>query len=289
MPSSAQNFRPVVPAGRSTFSLVILVLFALICTQLLSACGAPVRYKGDSLEKRKVRAEHRPATYKVRSGDTLYSIAWRYGLDFHVLARWNGIKPPHTIYAGQTLRLRQRGKKTSRKTVVKKKATPTKSASSKSRKKAVTPSRQSTGKNSKQAVKGSSRRQPVASSKRLKWKWPTQGKVRKGFSASDPARQGIEIGGSSGQRIAASESGRVVYAGSGLIGYGRLVIIKHNKNYLSAYGRNRKLLVKEGAQVKKGQAIAEMGNSGSGGPSLHFEIRKNGEPVNPLKLLPGRR
>jgi len=273
MPSSVQNFHPVAPADRSAFNLVILVLFALICTQLLSACGAPVRGKGDSLEKRKVRAEHRPATYKVRSGDTLYSIAWRYGLDFHVLARWNGIKPPHTIYAGQTLRLRQRSKKTSRKTVVKKKATPTNSVSSKSRKKAVTPSR----------------RQPVASSKGLKWKWPTQGKVRKGFSASDPARQGIEIGGSSGQRIAASESGRVVYAGSGLIGYGRLVIIKHSKNYLSAYGRNRKLLVKEGAQVKKGQAIAEMGNSGSGGPSLHFEIRKNGEPVNPLKLLPGRR
>ncbi len=279
MPSSVQKFRPVAPAGRGAFNLVILVLFALICTQLLSACGAPVRAKAGSLEKPKVREGYRPATYRVRSGDTLYSIAWRYGLDFHVLARWNGIKPPYTIYAGQTLRLRQRGRKTSGKTVAKKKATPTQSASAKSGKKAVTPNRQSARKSSK----------PAASSKGVNWKWPTKGKVRKGFSASNPARQGIEIGGSSGQRIVASESGRVVYAGSGLIGYGRLVIIKHNKNYLSAYGRNRKLLVKEGAQVKKGQAIAEMGNSGNGGPSLHFEIRKNGEPVNPLKLLPGRR
>lgn len=287
MPSSVQKFRPLMPAARGAFNLVILVLFALTCTQLLSACGAPVRARGDSIERPKVREGHRPATYKVRSGDTLYSIAWRYGLDHHVLARWNGIKPPYTIYAGQTLRFRKAGTKSQGTT--KKKAASTQSTSARSGKKAVTPSRQTTQKTSKQAAQGSSGRQAVASAKGLNWKWPTQGKVRKGFSASDPARQGIEIGGRSGQRIVASESGRVVYAGSGLIGYGRLVIIKHNKNYLSAYGRNRKLLVQEGAQVKRGQAIAEMGNSGNGGSSLHFEIRKNGDPMNPLKLLPGRR
>lgn len=288
MPSSVQNFRPVTPVRRGTLHLVFLVLFALTCTQLLSACGAPVRARADSTEKPRVREGHRPAAYKVRSGDTLYSIAWRYGLDYHVLAKWNGIKPPYTIYAGQTIRLRQAGTKRSGKTAKKRKATSTKSASAKSGKKAAAPSRQSTRKTSKQAAKASSVRKPVASGKGLKWKWPTQGKVKKGFSARDPARQGIEIGGRSGQKIVASESGRVVYAGSGLIGYGRLVIIKHDKNYLSAYGRNRKLLVQEGAQVKRGQAIAEMGNSGNGGPSLHFEIRKNGDPMNPLKLLPGK-
>jgi lipoprotein NlpD len=284
MPSSVQNYRPVTPVCRWTFKLVFLVLSALICIQLLSACGAQVRPKGDSTERPKVREGHRPVTYKVRSGDTLYSIAWRYGLDYHVLARWNGIKRPYTIYAGQTLRLRQTGTKSSGKTATKKKTAP-----SRSPEKAVTPRPQTTRKTSKPAAKGSSGQQAVASGKGLNWKWPTQGKVKKGYSASDPARQGIEIGGRTGQRIVASESGRVVYAGSGLIGYGRLVIIKHNNNYLSAYGRNRKLLVQEGAQVKRGQAIAEMGNNGNGGPSLHFEIRKNGDPMNPLKLLPGRR
>ena len=158
MPSSVQNYRPVTPVCRWTFKLVFLVLSALICIQLLSACGAQVRPKGDSTERPKVREGHRPVTYKVRSGDTLYSIAWRYGLDYHVLARWNGIKRPYTIYAGQTLRLRQTGTRSSGKTATKKKTAP-----SKSPKKAVTPRPQPTRKTSKPAAQGSSGRQAAAS------------------------------------------------------------------------------------------------------------------------------
>ena len=100
--------------------------------------------------------------------------------------------------------------------------------------------------------------------------------------------KGIKIAGRSGESVVATESGKVVYSGSGLIGYGRLIIIKHNDNYLSAYGHNRKILVKEGDQVTKGNKIAEMGTANSGDPMLHFEIRRNGKPVDPLRLLPRR-
>ncbi|MCW8908273.1 MAG: peptidoglycan DD-metalloendopeptidase family protein [Sedimenticola sp.] len=106
------------------------------------------------------------------------------------------------------------------------------------------------------------------------------------FVRGDPVRKGVKIQGRHGEAVRAAESGKVVYAGNGLIGYGRLVIIKHNKNYLSAYGHNRKIHVKEGDTVKKGIRIAEMGSGGDGKPVLHFEIRRNGAPVDPLRLLP---
>ncbi len=108
------------------------------------------------------------------------------------------------------------------------------------------------------------------------------------FKAGDPLRKGIKIAGSSGDPVQSAEAGRVVYSGSGLIGYGRLIIVKHNDKYLSAYGHNREILVSEGDQVAKGQKIAEMGTANSGEPLLHFEIRKDGEPVDPLRLLPRR-
>ena len=125
--------------------------------------------------------------------------------------------------------------------------------------------------------------------RRLSWQWPTQGSVTLRFAAADPARKGIKIAGALGQPIRAAERGSVVYSGSGLIGYGQLIIIKHNDNYLSAYGNNRKLLVKEGDQVTKGQRIADMGRANGGQSVLHFEIRREGEPVNPLSLLPRKR
>jgi lipoprotein NlpD len=106
------------------------------------------------------------------------------------------------------------------------------------------------------------------------------------FVKGDPVRKGVKIEGQYGASVNAAETGKVVYAGSGLIGYGRLVIIKHNKNFLSAYGYNKKIHVKEGDTVKKGIRIAEMGSDGNGKPMLHFEIRRNGAPVDPLKLLP---
>jgi lipoprotein NlpD len=120
----------------------------------------------------------------------------------------------------------------------------------------------------------------------LHWIWPTRGSVVQEFRKGDRTRQGIRIAGNVGQSVLAAESGRVVYTGSGLPGYGKLIIIKHNKNYLSAYGFNRKLLVKDGKTVNRGERVAEMGRSADGKALLHFEIRRRDTPLNPLKLLP---
>jgi lipoprotein NlpD len=120
---------------------------------------------------------------------------------------------------------------------------------------------------------------------KLDWGWPAKGKVVMQFSESTSLK-GIDIAGSAGQPVTASASGKVVYAGSGLRGYGKLIIIKHNDAYLSAYAHNRDILVKEGQQVVKGQKIAEMGNTDSDQVKLHFEIRRQGKPVDPLRYLP---
>jgi lipoprotein NlpD len=120
---------------------------------------------------------------------------------------------------------------------------------------------------------------------RLDWAWPVKGKIIGGFSESSNLK-GIDIAGTAGQPVVASAPGKVVYAGSGLRGYGKLIIIKHNKTYLSAYAHNRELLVKEGDQVGKGQKIAEMGNTDAGEVKLHFEIRRLGKPMDPARFLP---
>ena len=122
----------------------------------------------------------------------------------------------------------------------------------------------------------------------VRWRWPGAGKVVGTFVGGDPTRQGIDIAGKSGDPVAAAADGEVVYSGNGLLGYGELIIIKHNASFLSAYGHNRARLVKEGDKVKAGQQIAEMGSSASAREELHFEIRKNGKPVNPLDFLPVR-
>lgn len=121
-----------------------------------------------------------------------------------------------------------------------------------------------------------------------KWTWPTHGRVSSGFNANTPGKKGIQIEGHSGQPVKAAASGKVVYVGSGLVGYGRLIIIKHNDRLLSAYGHNSKLLVVEGEYVEIGQTIATMGSSGADRSALYFEVRKDGKPVNPLYYLPKR-
>ncbi|MBI2315845.1 MAG: peptidoglycan DD-metalloendopeptidase family protein [Betaproteobacteria bacterium] len=121
---------------------------------------------------------------------------------------------------------------------------------------------------------------------KVDWGWPTSGRVLAGFS--EPANKGVDVSGKIGDPVFASASGRVVYSGAGLRGYGKLVIIKHNKTFLSAYAHNHQILVKEGQQVIKGQKIAEVGDSDADGPRLHFEIRRLGKPVDPLKYLPER-
>ena len=120
------------------------------------------------------------------------------------------------------------------------------------------------------------------------WRWPGKGSLVGNFVAGDQTRQGIDIAGTSGDPVLAAADGEVVYSGNGLLGYGELIIVKHNATFLSAYGHNRKRLVQEGEHIKAGQQIAEMGSSASARDELHFEIRKNGKPVNPLDYLPAR-
>ncbi len=122
----------------------------------------------------------------------------------------------------------------------------------------------------------------------LGWRWPTSGNVISRFMAGDATRQGLDIAGNAGDPVLAAADGVVVYSGSGLVGYGELIIIKHSDEWLSAYGHNRKRLVNEGQRVKAGQQIAEMGRSGASRDMLHFEIRRNGRPVDPLQFMPAR-
>lgn len=122
----------------------------------------------------------------------------------------------------------------------------------------------------------------------IAWRWPADGPLLSRFVPGEPTRQGVDIGGAGGSPVRAAGDGTVVYSGAGLVGYGELVIIKHSESWLSAYGHNRKRLVNEGQNVKAGDQIAEMGRSGAARDMLHFEIRYNGKPVDPLLYLPGR-
>ncbi|MCB1925340.1 MAG: peptidoglycan DD-metalloendopeptidase family protein [Gammaproteobacteria bacterium] len=204
--------------------------------------------------------------YRVQRGDTLYGIAWEKGIDYRSIARWNGLRPPYRIYAGQTLVLRAPS-------AVHVPPPPPSASVRKQPRPPATPPPRTT---------------PPPSVRTLAWSWPVTGRITSGFDGADPLRSGIKIAGRAGDAVKAAESGKVVYSGSGLIGYGRLIIIKHNENYLSAYGHNRKILVAEGDQVTKGQKVAEMGNTNTGVPLLHFEIRRDGKPVDPIRLLPRR-
>jgi len=263
----------------------------------------------------------RPQTYVVQKGDTLYAIAFNHGLDYHELAQINNIQNPDVILAGQELHLF-----TSVPMAVKPKVPAAKLVESKpveiplkeSPKVALLPysgqavaeiqKMQEISKPAPVAVavvepkpdaqtETPPEPQPASDSKpeavaesaavddTLEWGMPTSGKVVGEFSES-ANRKGIDISGKQGQTIVASAAGKVVYSGSGLRGYGKLVIIKHNNTFLSAYAHNDLVLVKEGETVTKGQKIAEMGNSDSDQVKLHFEIRKFGKPVDPAKLLP---
>jgi len=262
---------------------VVYILTAFLC---LSACSIqPAR-----VVDRPQPPSHKIQQHKVSAGETLYSIAWRYGLDHRDLAKYNGISPPFTIYPGQVLSLKpgvQQASKSpspSRKTSVAMAETPPDPPSATG----GTPASNSPVR-TKNKAKGSS----VHPTENLpsgppNWRWPAKGQVIAGFEANSGLNQGIDIRGNLGEPVEAAADGHVVYAGSGLRGYGNLVIIKHNDTYLSAYAHNRSLKVAEGERVKVGQPIAEMGRSGSDQVKLHFEIRRDGNPVNPVRYLPKR-
>ncbi len=240
----------------------------LLCLLLAACAGEPTQAP---VENRHGEIKRAPDRYAVRRGDTLYSIAFRYGVDYRDLARLNGIPSPYTIYPGQELRL-------SGKPVAVSKAAPVKAPSTAPTAVAATP----VTKPSSPRVTTSS---PVASNRAVEaWRWPTRGTVVRKFTGT--THKGVDIDGKAGDPVLATAAGTVVYAGSGIVGYGNLLIVKHNQNYLSAYGHNRRLLVGEGDRVKAGQKIAEKGSSATNAVKLHFEIRRDGKPVDPLKLLP---
>ena len=208
--------------------------------------------------------------YVVRSGDTLYSISRKYGMEFWQLASINGIRPPYNIHAGQRLSLRGNAKAV---------AAPV----SKAGKPQPKPAPKATASN---VEKPAAAKSGTVTSFDGKWQWPTRGRLLRGYKPNEPGKKGISIGGHNEQPVKAAASGKVVYVGSGLVGYGRLIIIRHNEKLLSTYGHNSKLLVEEGESVKAGQVIAKMGSSGTDRTELYFEIRKDGKPVNPLAYLP---
>jgi lipoprotein NlpD len=228
-----------------------------------------------------------PEEHTVESGDTLYSIAWQNDLDIQELAAWNGIKPPYVIRKGQRLLLEPPDN-----------FVYAPSGSGQESKPAEEPAAVSTTPlPSEESVDVRPADEPIAAPlppvvataplpSAVKWRWPAEGELLAAEAASGGA--GIDIAGRLGQPVRAAAGGKVVYSGGGLQGYGQLVIVKHSDNYLSAYGYNRRLLVRQGDEVHTGQMIAEMGEGPQRRPVLHFEIRRGGKSLNPLQMLPAR-
>lgn len=283
---------------------------------LLSACSGGEVHEQSARRARSATAPARavagPGQYVVQRGDTLYSIAFRNQLDYHDLADWNGIGRGYAIYPGRVLRLAPPGSQ----------ALPPPARSNEPVAPAVAANRQQSANlpvppargpapqtvptvpplppNSAPppAIADSGPSSSVSSPSIAadvngpgfdagRWEWPTRGKVARGFTG-DGSSKGIDISGDTGQIVVAAAGGKVVYSGSALKGYGELVIIKHDEQYLSAYGYNRRRLVEEGQQVLAGQPIAELGLGPEQRPLLHFEIRDRGRPIDPLPLLPKR-
>ena len=286
---------------KGLFKLFIILNVSL----LLSSCFL-------SLNKAPTADRSRPVTTKVdthivKSGETLYSIAWRYGLDYKAFARANGIGNDFLIYPGQTLKVSVNTTNTKAAKVNKKvpksvarssastsrapKRTTSSTHVSRSSHKTSTASTQSRSRSEKKSSQSKAVAKSKLSSSGIRWRWPYSGQVITNFSTKKGGSKGIDIKGKKGDSVVAAASGRIVYAGSGLRGYGKLVIIKHNDTYLSAYAHNDRIRVKEGDFVKAGQRIADIGSSGSRTDTvkLHFEIRRNGQPVNPVRLLPKRK
>lgn len=295
----------------------------LVLTGLLAGCAstgpAPVEDRSGRSPRSEAPAA-RPATvlpagasHRVVKGDTLYGIAFRNGLDYRDLARWNGIGAPYTIRVGDQLRLTDPARAVAANSAPKPAPPTTRPAALPSAPAAASaattpaigtrpaPPTSAPAPAPPTATNAPSTPPPVApappaavppvpaaataTSGAIAWRWPLNGSVLAGYVAGDPARSGIDISGKAGGQVVAAADGEVVYSGNGLVGYGELVIIKHSPSLLSAYARNGRRLVEERAQVKAGQPIAELA---SGRPVLHFEIRRNGKPINPLEYLPSR-
>ncbi|QFU25396.1 peptidoglycan DD-metalloendopeptidase family protein [Shewanella eurypsychrophilus] len=249
-------------------------------------------------------------SYRVKKGDTLYSIAWASNNDFVNLAKKNKLKEPYTIYPGQRLNLSLTPSVTNSRTAITATKTPSKVVSTKGKAsnkqkvehKSVVRSSSVASKNkpldqAKESAYSVTTGQQVINkpvhslkeqlpTKVSRWFWPVKGKLIGRFSAKEKGSKGIKIAGNRGSIIKSAADGRVVYAGSALRGYGNLVIVKHSDDFLSAYAHADKILVKEKQFVSVGQTLAKMGNTGTDRVMLHFEIRYHGKSVDPLKYLP---
>lgn len=246
----------VVNVGRYLryFWILLLVVFLLGCA------GSPVKLPPVTEGWRKSSAVKNFLI--VQSKDTLYSIAWAFDLDYRYLARINHLTSPYVLHRGQRLLIASSPISSSSKL----------GHSFRSRQ-LLTPLHQAA---------------PSASLSRA-WFWPASGKVIEKFDHGSYVNKGIDIAGTYAEPILASNQGTVVYSGTGIRSYGKLIIIKHDDDYLSAYGYNQEMLVCEGQRVKAGQKIATMGQNSAGRAMLHFEVRQFGKPVNPLTYLPYRR
>jgi lipoprotein NlpD len=280
--------------GGARLCLLVAVLAATGCSQ--HAARAPVSGRSPG-------SSSHPLYHVVRSGDTLYSIAFQHGLRYQTVARWNGIEPPYLIYPRQRIRLappppsrhpapRARAGSTGRASApphpaprAPAKPAPATPAPAYTDARArpvreATPTPSSAGRS--RSVNGHA----VRLSGGIRWQWPARGPLLRPFDPKSVGKKGLGIGGHRSQPVYAAAAGRVVYAGSGLIGYGKLIILKHNKNYLSAYAHCRAIHAKEGDRVARGEHIADMGSTGTSTVMLHFEIRRDGQPVDPLRYLP---
>lgn len=295
------------------------VIAALGCCALMS-CGhhvpAPVvnlsyDYSPNSRQPTE-SSDNIPEFHIVERGDTLYSIAWRYGVDYRYLATLNNIDNDYRIYPGQKLSFAVQQISGGRDTFDEEKLKlavfqalklpiqdqkSLESAKSNDSKVRVhsrqRPNKTTASVNSSQNLKKSARQPPIASgnaqstgAKVARWHWPIRGPIIDRFSGNLYGNKGVDISGKHGQAVRAAAQGRVVYRGNALKGYGNLIIVKHNDDFLSAYAHNSKIHVKENEIVKAGQVIADIGSSGTDQSKLHFEIRYRGKPVDPIKYLP---
>ena len=279
----------------SFYKVTVLYTTVLI---LLSACNTTNRAP--------IRERQQPPTTKifqhvVAPGETLYSIAWRYGLDYKRLASINGIDSGFVIHPGEVLDLRTNKRyfshRNKQRYVVPVESSASPSVTQRSSKRVGAPvdikANQPSSISSPTSINSTRKKRSATGSvatktvgRHITWQWPITGPIISRFSGSKGLNKGIDIKARTGDKVAAAASGSVVYAGSGLRGYGKLLIIKHNDIFLSAYGHNSRLRVKEGDTVNAGQHIADAGATGASTSKLHFEIRREGEPVNPLNYLP---
>jgi lipoprotein NlpD len=274
-----------------------LVIAALLLATL-AGCTRTLAPIEDRSSGRQAYTTAADGSYRVRPGDSLHAIAFNFGLDWRDIARWNGIDAPYVIHPDQVLRLGPGPESERTVTTTAARPAPRSSDRAATRDVATAPveppksqvpdSQKPPASTAPPPASRPAARTAAAGPDPKTWQWPADGRILSRFKPGDPSRNGVEIGGEKGQPIRATAAGEVVYSGNGLIGYGELIIIKHSDRMLSAYGHNRTRLVSEGQSVTAGEKIAEMGTDERNRVLLHFEIRRDGTPQDPLKYLPGR-